>query len=150
MQACKKFTYYNETSGRILTNPFQFLSSLILEDAMPIFENRGSYLFVKVIEPYSLKLALALLQEFSERCKQEHLDKALVDGLMLEGPISIWDRYQVGEEFVRVVGPTIKVALVAKPDLINLTMENVVVNRIGRLKVFDEMESALEWLGVGE
>jgi len=117
---------------------------------MPIFENRGSYLFVKVIEPYSLKLTLSLLQEFAERCKQEQLDKALVDGLILEGPISIWDRYQVGEEFVRVVGPTIKVALVAKPTLINLTMENVIVNRTGKLRVFDEMDSALKWLGVGE
>ena len=117
---------------------------------MPIFENRGSYLFVKVIEPYSLKLTLFSLQEFAERCSQEQLDKALVDGLMLEGPISIWDRYQIGEKFIRVVGSTVKVALLAKPDLIDLTMENVIVNRTDRLKVFDKMESALEWLEVGE
>ena len=64
---------------------------------MPIFENRGSYLFVKVMEPYPLKLTLFSLQEFAESCSQEQLDKALVDGLMLESPIRSWDRYQIGE-----------------------------------------------------
>jgi hypothetical protein len=32
----------------------------------------------------------------------------------------------------------------------DLTMENVIVNRTGRLTVFDKTESALEWLGIGE
>ena len=117
---------------------------------MPIFENRGSYLFVKITESYSLKWAFSFLQEFADICKQEHLEKALIDGLNLEGPISIWDRYQIGEEFVRVVGPKIKVALVGKRELIDLTMENVVVNRTGRFKVFHEMEFALKWLGMQE
>jgi hypothetical protein len=31
-----------------------------------------------------------------------------------------------------------------------ITMENVIVNRTGRLTVFDKTESALEWPGVGE
>ena len=117
---------------------------------MPVFENRGSYLFVKITEPYSLKMAFFFLREFAERCNQEHLEKALIDGMILEGPISIWDRYQLGEEYVRVVGPKIKVALVGKRDLIDLTMENVVVNRSGNFKVFHEMEAALKWLGVEE
>jgi len=115
---------------------------------MPIFENRGSYLFVKITEPYSLQWAFSFLREFAEICNREHLEKALIDGLNLEGPISIWDRYQIGQEFVRVVGPAIKVALIVKRDLIDLTMENVVVNRRGNFKVFHEMESALKWLDV--
>ena len=117
---------------------------------MPIFENRDSYLFVKITEPYSLKWAFIFLREFAETCNREHLEKALIDGLNLEGPIRIWDRYQVGEEFARVVGPKIKVAFVAKRDLIDLTMENVVVNRSGRFKVFHEMGSALKWLEASE
>lgn len=117
---------------------------------MPIFENRGSYLFVKITEPYLLKWAFSFLREFAETCNREHLEKALIDGLILEGAISIWDRYQIGEEFVRVVSPKIKVALIGKRDLIDLTMENVVVNRSGRFKVFHEMESALKWLEESE
>jgi len=115
---------------------------------MPIFENRGSYLFAKITEPYSLKMGFSFLREFADVCSRENLEKALIDGLNLEGPISIWDRYQLGEEYVRVAGPKIKVALVGKRDLIDLTMENVVVNRTGRFKVFHEMGSALKWLGV--
>jgi hypothetical protein len=117
---------------------------------MPIFENRGSYLFVKITEQYSLKLTFSLLQEFADVCNREHLKKALVDGMILEGPISIWDRYQLGEEYVRVVGPKVKVAFFARRDLIDLTTENVVVNRGGNFKVFHEMEPALKWLGVEE
>jgi len=115
---------------------------------VPIYENRGSYLFVKITEPYSLKVALSLLHEFADVGKRDNWEKALVDGLSLEGPISIWDRYQVGEEYVKVMGSKIRVALVAKRDLIDLTMENVVVNRSGKFKVFHDIESALRWLGV--
>ncbi|HXQ38443.1 MAG TPA: hypothetical protein VN843_30865 [Anaerolineales bacterium] len=117
---------------------------------MPIFENRGNYLFVKITESYSLNLALSSLHEFADACKRDHFEKALIDGLKLEGPISIWERYQVGEEYARLVGPRIKVALVARRDLIDLTMENVVVNRSGKFKVFHEMAAALKWLGVEE
>ena len=67
---------------------------------MPVFENRGSYLFVKITEPYSLKLTFSFL------------------------------------------------AVVARRNLIDLTTENVVANRSGRIKVFHEMESALKWLEV--
>jgi|SRR5262245_1974506 len=115
---------------------------------MPIYENRDRYLFVTITEPYSLKLALSLLQEFAEVCKLGHWEKVLVDGLSLEGPISIWDRYQLGEEYVKVMGSKIKVALVARRDITDLTMENVVVNRTGKFKVFHNIQSALRWLGV--
>lgn len=115
---------------------------------MPIFENRGGYLFVKINEPYSLKGTFAFLQEFAETCNREHLEKALIDVLILEDHISIWDRYQIGEEYVKVVGSKIRVAVVARRNLIDLTMENVVVNRTGRIKVFHETESALKWLEV--
>ena len=117
---------------------------------MSIFENRGSYLFVRLTEPYSLKMVFSFLREFAEVCDQQHLDKALVDGLIFNGPISIWDRYQIGEEFMKIVGPKIGVAVVVKRNLIDLTMENVIVNRTGRVKVFHEMESALKWLDLKE
>ena len=117
---------------------------------MSIFENRGRYLFARITEPYSLKMGFSFISEFADVCKQEIVEKALIDGLILEGPISTWDRYQLGEEYIRVVGTKIKVALVGKRELIDLTMENVVVNRNGRFKVFYDIESALKWLGVEE
>jgi hypothetical protein len=51
---------------------------------MPIFENRGNYLFVKITEPYSLKLTFSILQEFADACNRENLEKALIDMLALE------------------------------------------------------------------
>ena len=51
---------------------------------MPIFENRGDYLFVKATEPYSLKLTFSILREFADICNREHLEKALIDVLILD------------------------------------------------------------------
>lgn len=113
---------------------------------MPVFENRDSYLFVTLTEPYSLQGTFLFLADLAERCRQEHLDKALINGSRLEGRISIWDRYQIGREYARVIGPKIVVALVLSPTLINRVAENVAVNRSGRLRVFHKMELALQWL----
>lgn len=41
-------------------------------------------------------------------------------------------------------------ALVGSRDLIDLTLENMVINRAGRFKVFHEIDPALQWLGVVE
>lgn len=116
---------------------------------MPIYENRGSYLFVRITEPYSLQGAVSFLSDLAERCRQERLEKALIDGSTLEERISIWDRYQVGREYIRVIGPKIVVALVAPRGLINSVMENVIVNRSGTLMVFHQLEPALAWLEKG-
>ena len=113
---------------------------------MPIFENRGSYLFVQIIEPYSLPGVVSCLSNLAERCQEEHLEKVLIDASRLEGPISIWDRYQIGREYIKVIGPKINIALVTPRELINSVLENVIVNRTGTLKVFHQMAPALAWL----
>jgi hypothetical protein len=117
---------------------------------MPIYENRGSYLFVTITEPYSLHGTLLFLVDMAGQFLQAHLEKALIDGSRLEGHISIWDRYQIGREYVRVIDPKIGIALVVPPGLINRVLENVIVNRSGTLRVFHEMEPALKWLAVKE
>jgi hypothetical protein len=117
---------------------------------MPVFENRGGYLFVEVTEPYSLKVMKSIIQQIADICGEEDLDKVLVDLRTIDETISIMDRYEVGVEVAKIIGPKVKVAGVAQKALINYMAETVAVNRYGKLKVFSDMDKATEWLGIGE
>lgn len=117
---------------------------------MPVFENRGGYLVVEVTEPYSLKMMKSVIQQIADTCGEEDLDKVLVDLRTIDETISIMDRYEIGVRVAKIIGPKIKVAGVAQKALINRMAETVTVNRYGKLKVFSDMEEAMEWLGVGE
>ena len=59
---------------------------------MPVYENRGSYLFVEASEVYSLQFLLSMVQEIADHCQKENLHKALVDLTQMEGNPSILDR----------------------------------------------------------
>ncbi len=117
---------------------------------MPTCVNRGGYLHVEYFERYSLESILASIQEVSEHCKRDSLDKVFMDIRGVRGHISIVDRYELGKEIAKVIGPKIKVAAVAQMNLINYLMENSAVNRGAKIRVFTEIKKALEWLEVKE
>ena len=113
-------------------------------------ENRGSHLFVGITEPFSVEIILStLIQEVADTCQSENLDKVLVDmSPVHNASISILDRYQMGVKVARVLGPKIKVAVVAQTALVNYVAETAAVNRYGKMKVFSDMAQAMKWLGV--
>jgi hypothetical protein len=113
---------------------------------MPVYQNKGTYLFVEVSEPYSLHLLLAMVQEMVDRCQKENLQKALVDLTQMDGNPSILDRYTIGVEVARICGPRIQCAAIAKQGAANYVVENVAVNRGAKLKVFNTMAEAIQWL----
>ena len=51
---------------------------------MPVYENRGSYLFVENSEPYSLDLILSMVQGIADRCQKGNLRKVIVDLTQME------------------------------------------------------------------
>jgi hypothetical protein len=64
--------------------------------------------------------------------------------------ISTLDRYQMGVTVAQVIGPKIKVAVVAQTALVTYVAETAAVNRYGKMKVFSDMDKAMLWLGVVE
>ena len=113
---------------------------------MPVYENRGSYLFVEISEPYSLDLLLSMVQEIADRCQQGNLRKVIVDLTQMEGNPSILDRYTIGAEVARICGARIECAAIVKRSLINQMVENVAVNRGAKLRVVPTLDEAMEWL----
>ena len=114
---------------------------------MHTLENRGKYLFVEVTEPIVVKVILATIQEIADMCRNENLDKVLVDMRTVRESISIIDRYTAGVNVANVIGPKIKVAVVAREDIITYVAETAAVNRYGKMKLFSDLNEAMKWLG---
>ena len=115
---------------------------------MSTCRNKGDYLFIEVSEPYSLKLFISAIHEVADHCRKENLYKVLIDLRKVEGNPSIFDRYLLAIEIVRLWGSRIKAAVLARPGMINRMTENTAVNRGAKLRAVSDMESALKWLEV--
>ncbi len=115
---------------------------------MLTLQNKGDYLLAEASGIYSLELFMSIIHEVSDRCRAENLNKALVDLRNVEGDPSILDRHRFGIEIADVWGPRIKVAAVAKTEVINRMAENTAVNRGANLWATPDLALALEWLGV--
>lgn len=111
-------------------------------------ENRGSYLFVEITEP--LVITAPVFQDIANTCQSLNLDKILIDMRAIHKPISTFDRYKAGIYIAGIIGPKIKVAVVAQAALITRMAETVAVNRYGKLRVCTDVDQALNWLGVGK
>ena len=115
---------------------------------MSICENKGEYLFVEVSEPYSLDVLIITIHEVAEHCQKEGLNKVLADIRKMDGSPSIFDRYRLGLEMVKAWGPRIKVAVIARPGIVNRMTENTAVNRGAKVMAASDVETALNWLEV--
>lgn len=115
---------------------------------MFVCQNKGDYLLAEASGDYSLKLFISIIHEVADRCRDENLNKALIDLRDIEGDPSILDRYRFGMEIAQAWGYKIKVAAVAKRDVINKMAENTAVNRGANLWTTSDFVLALKWLGV--
>ena len=115
---------------------------------MSTCQNMGDYLFVEVSEPYSLNKLIATIHEVAEHCQKENLNKVLVDISKMDGSPPMFDRYRLGLEMVKAWGPRIKVAVIARPGMVNRMTENTAVNRGAKVMAASDVETALDWLEV--
>ena len=113
---------------------------------MTTCQNMGDYLFVEVNEPYSLKLILSTINEVADHCRDENLNKVLIDARKMEGDPNIFDRFQIGIEIVKAWDSRIKAAVIARPNVISRVTENTAVNRGARVFITSELDVALKWL----
>ncbi len=107
-------------------------------------------MFVEIREAYSPKFFLELVQEVAKRCEHEKLNKVLIDTKAMSSSINIniLERFQLGLEIAKVWGPKLRVACVARPELVNRMAENTAVNRGAFVRAFLHEEEALLWLEI--
>ena len=96
-------------------------------------ENRGTHLYVEDNEP--LVITAVIFQNVADTCRSRNLNKVLMDLRAVLSRLSTFDRYRAGIHVASIIGPKIKVAVVAQAALITGMAETVAVNRYGKLKV---------------
>ena len=83
-----------------------------------------------------------------EACSQVQLSKALLDCRKMIGEIQTLESFMVADYGGKMRGFLSKMALVGREDqmLLDSFVENVAVNRGVNLKIFTDIEEAIDWL----
>jgi hypothetical protein len=83
-----------------------------------------------------------------EACSQVQISNALLDCRNMIGEIQIFDSFKVAEYGVKMWGIISKTALVGREDqmLSDNFVENVAFNRGVNLKIFTDVDEAIDWL----
>jgi predicted N-formylglutamate amidohydrolase len=115
---------------------------------MPTFQNKGAYLLVEINEPYSVEMISSAIHEVTAYCREQNLNKALVDMRNMPGSPSILDRHLHGIEVAKEWGSRIKAALILRPENLSHMTENTAINRGANLLSTSDVAHALEWLGI--
>ena len=87
-----------------------------------------------------------LFQPLIDACSTYNCQKALIDVRDLELQFDTLALFRSGEDaaFLTYIG--IRIALLAREDMLNPFFDNVAYNRGGRVGVFTKIDSAQEWL----
>ncbi len=90
-----------------------------------------------------LRAVTTIASETKSRC----IWLVLCDVLAVTFPMdSVFERFEAGVELARQADPRLKMAAVARPDLIDYVFENVARNRGAAVATFDNEVAALQWL----
>lgn len=113
------------------------------------FEHRPKYLYAFVSgKDDSLEITRNYWQDLLEECRQHNFDKLLVEE-NLEGSLSMPEVYQFASEYSEMGFREILVAFVDRYPShrqLNRFGELVATNRGGRIRMFDTIAEAKQWL----
>jgi hypothetical protein len=112
---------------------------IIQEEAYNYFEFSGEF------SPQTGKQCIDAMVEV---CGQSPISKALLDCRNMTDEIEIMESFMVAKYGVKMVGVITKFALVGREDQMfpDNFVENVAVNRGVNLKLFTDLERAVDWL----
>ena len=87
-----------------------------------------------------------LFQPLIDECLTHNCKNALIDARDLQVDFSTMAIFQAGEDAAALTGVGLRIAIVAREDMLDPFFENVAFNRGGYLGVFTDMDTALTWL----
>ena len=109
---------------------------------------RDAYNYFDFSGEFSQEAGKQCIDAMVEVCGQSPISKALLDCRNMTGEIEIMESFMVAKYGVKMVGVITKFALVGREDQMfpDNFVENVAVNRGVNLKLFTDLERALDWL----
>jgi hypothetical protein len=112
-------------------------------------ECREGFLWGTLTGRISLKEALEVFKRACDTAVELGLDRILMDVSAAEGLLSDLDRYKLGHnmaEYYRSRSPSMKVAVVGKPPLVDGFAAQIAFNRGIAAATFSEVNEAVSWL----
>ncbi len=83
----------------------------------------------------------------AKEARTRGVSNVLVDLSALEGVYSEWDRFQAGTIVSDIWGVSVRAAIVYPQEGVSGFFENVAVNRGAQVRVMNNEQDALAWLG---
>src|SRR5262245_53507757 len=117
------------------------------------FELIGSRAFYRPVQVVSFEQAIDMVADAMRTAREVGASDLLVNTIGLTGfsPPSVFARYSMATKWAQTAGASLRVALVARPELIDRQKIGVLMlqNRGGSGDVFINEAEALDWLNAG-
>ena len=109
---------------------------------------REGYVLFDFAGEFNLEAGKQCIDAMVEACSQSKISRALLDCRNMTGEIEIMESFMVAKYGVKMIGSISKCALVGREDQMfpDNFVENVAVNRGINLKLFTDVEKAVDWL----
>ena len=111
-------------------------------------KNLPDFLLVTVGGEFSVDFSNQVIDLVIKNCQENNQKKALVDVRRMAGNISIMDRVRVGIYGTVLLKHNIVIALIGRDDQVlpDNFLENFMVNRGVRMRIFTDPEPGKQWL----
>jgi hypothetical protein len=109
-------------------------------------EIRGRFLWVGLGGVWDLDRVFAVIDMIRWETEWNRLGSAFVDFRSVEGPIPDLDRFFAGERVALVLGGRVRLAVLARPEMINKLGEDTAVNRGARILVTPDEAQAIAFI----
>jgi len=109
---------------------------------------REAYTYFDFSGEFSQETGKQCIDAMVEVCGQSQISKALLDCRNMTGEIQIFESFMVVKYGMKMIGFISKIALVVREDQMfsDNFVENVAVNRGVNLKLFTDLDKAIDWL----
>ena len=110
--------------------------------------DKHDYVLVEFVGEFNVEAAKQTIDRAVQACAEYGQPAVLLDCRKMTGSLSIMDRFQVAVYGQTSIGKIARLALVRRPDADppDRFVETVAVNRGINLKLFTDIEQAIEWL----
>jgi hypothetical protein len=106
----------------------------------------GGILRFTLAGPATLRDLLRAVAAVTGETQARNIWLVLCDATAITPPLGAFERFEVGVELARAADRRLKLAVVARAELIDHVFENVARNRGASVAVFADEAAALQWL----
>ncbi len=135
-QPIRKFSCRNPRRGRatVYEQGFRFEDGIVQVHLSGHFPNE------------LLKTKQNVFQPLTDACAEHNCKKVLIDARDLQVEMGTMDLFKAGKDVAALMLNGIRIACLAREDMIDPFFEDVAINRGAIVSVFTEMDRAREWL----